>query len=72
MHVLFQCMHTGSHINKKHCFYWQVPPPVVDSLGRVVPSDTLDPWDARCGIALALGELSPTLSEEEVYFLMKR
>ncbi|KAJ7333816.1 eIF-2-alpha kinase activator GCN1 [Desmophyllum pertusum] len=44
----------------------KVPPPVVDSLGRVVSGDTLDPWDARCGISLALGELSPTLSEEEV------
>ena len=57
------CTHTGSYINRT---YFQVPPPVVDSLGRVVPCDNLDPWDARCGIALALGELSPTLSEEEV------
>ena len=31
-----------------------------------MPSDMSDPWCARCGIALALGELSPTLSEEEV------
>ena len=38
----------------------------MDSLGRVVPCDSLDPSDARCGIALALGELSPKLSEEEV------
>jgi len=44
----------------------KVPPAVVDSLGRVVPCDSLDPSDARCGIALALGELSPKLSEEEV------
>lgn len=40
----------------------------MDKLGRVVPSDISDPWCARCGIALALGELSPTLSEEEVKF----
>ena len=45
---------------------FQVPPPVVDSLGRVVSTDNMDPWDARCGIALALGEMSPTLSEDEV------
>lgn len=42
----------------------------MDKLGRVVPSDISDPWCARCGIALALGELSPTLSEEEVNFVM--
>ena len=44
----------------------QIPPPVFDNLGRVVPNDTVDLSDARCGIALALGELSPKLSEEEV------
>lgn len=38
----------------------------MDKLGRVVASDISDPWCARCGIALALGELSPTLSEQEV------
>lgn len=42
----------------------------MDKLGRVVQSDLSDPWCARCGIALALGELSPTLSEEEVNFAM--
>jgi len=42
----------------------------VDKLGRVVPSDISDPWCARCGIAMALGELSPTLSEDEVNFVM--
>ena len=46
--------------------YLQIPPPVFDNLGRVVPNDTVDLSDARCGIALALGELSPKLSEEEV------
>lgn len=44
----------------------KIPPPVVDSLGRVLSNDNMDPWDARCGIALALGEISPTLSEKEV------
>lgn len=43
----------------------------MDSLGRVVPADNMDPWDARCGIALALGEISPTLSEEEVMYTKK-
>ncbi|XP_068678677.1 stalled ribosome sensor GCN1-like [Montipora foliosa] len=44
----------------------KIPPPLVDSLGRVVSSDSIDLSDARCGIALALGELSPKLSDEEV------
>lgn len=38
----------------------------MDSLGRVVPNDAMDASDARCGIAQALGELAPKLSEEEV------
>ncbi|XP_029194337.2 eIF-2-alpha kinase activator GCN1-like [Acropora millepora] len=47
----------------------KIPPPVVDSLGRVVPNDAMDASDARCGIAQALGELAPKLSEEEVLSL---
>ena len=48
------------------CCCWQVPPPVIDNLGRVVSDAIFDPYQARSGIAQALGKLSPNLTEEEV------
>ena len=44
----------------------QIPPPVVDNLGRIVSDPFMDPYPARIGIGLALRELSSCLTEEEV------
>ncbi|KAM8866194.1 stalled ribosome sensor GCN1 isoform 2-T2 [Synchiropus picturatus] len=42
------------------------PPPVLDTLGRVISESPPDQWEARCGIALALNKLSQFLDESQV------
>lgn len=42
------------------------PPPVLDSLHRVVSESPPDMWEARSGIALALGKMAPFLSRNQV------
>jgi hypothetical protein len=44
----------------------QMPPPVLDAFGRVVSDSPPDDSPARCGIAMALEELSPFLPESEI------
>ncbi|XP_016426339.1 eIF-2-alpha kinase activator GCN1-like [Sinocyclocheilus rhinocerous] len=42
------------------------PPPVLDTLGRVISEAPPDQWEARCGIALALNKLAEFLHESQV------
>ncbi|XP_012704734.2 eIF-2-alpha kinase activator GCN1 isoform X1 [Fundulus heteroclitus] len=42
------------------------PPPVLDALGRVISESPPDQWEARCGIALALNQMSQYLDEAQV------
>ncbi|KAL3857310.1 hypothetical protein ACJMK2_011991 [Sinanodonta woodiana] len=43
-----------------------LPPPVLDEFGRVISDVPLDMWEARSGIALALGKISPILPQEQL------
>ncbi|XP_033627513.1 eIF-2-alpha kinase activator GCN1-like [Asterias rubens] len=43
-----------------------IPPPVMDSLGRVISESPPDEFSARCGIANALGKISPYLKKNQV------
>ncbi|GFQ96680.1 eIF-2-alpha kinase activator GCN1, partial [Trichonephila clavata] len=45
-------------------------PPVVDSLNRVLSESSPDMWEARSGVALALGKMAPFLRTEQVISLM--
>ncbi|GIX96451.1 eIF-2-alpha kinase activator GCN1 [Caerostris darwini] len=47
-----------------------LPPPVLDSLHRVVSESPPDMWEARSGIALALGKMAPYLNVEQVISLI--
>ncbi|XP_042907743.1 stalled ribosome sensor GCN1 [Parasteatoda tepidariorum] len=47
-----------------------MPPPVLDSLHRVVSTSPPDQWEARSGIALCLGKLAEHLSHNQVVALM--
>uniref|UniRef100_A0A8C5UZT9 Stalled ribosome sensor GCN1 n=1 Tax=Microcebus murinus TaxID=30608 RepID=A0A8C5UZT9_MICMU len=42
------------------------PPPVLDTLGRVISESPPDQWEARCGLALALNKLSQYLDSSQV------
>ncbi|XP_054628453.1 eIF-2-alpha kinase activator GCN1 isoform X1 [Dunckerocampus dactyliophorus] len=42
------------------------PPPVLDTLGRVISESPPDQWEARCGIALTLNKLSQYLDKSQV------
>ncbi|XP_054719248.1 eIF-2-alpha kinase activator GCN1-like [Uloborus diversus] len=43
-----------------------LPPPVLDSLHRVISESPPDMWEERCGIALGLGKLSLFLNLDQV------
>lgn len=45
-------------------------PPVVDSFGRVL-EDSIDKWEGRCGIGLAMRELAPLMSTSQAEEYMK-
>ena len=47
-----------------------MPPPVLDSLHRVVSESPPDMWEARSGIALSLGKMAPFLNKNQVSSLM--
>ncbi|GFU29456.1 eIF-2-alpha kinase activator GCN1 [Nephila pilipes] len=47
-----------------------LPPPALDSLHRVLSESPPDMWEARSGIALALGKMAPFLNTEQVISLM--
>ncbi|KAG8189603.1 hypothetical protein JTE90_018959 [Oedothorax gibbosus] len=47
-----------------------LPPPVLDSLQRVVSESPPDMWEARSGIALAIGKMAPYLNLQQVISLM--
>ena len=44
----------------------KVAPPVLDMFGRVVSKAPPDPFAGRCGVALALSQMSPLLSNDQV------
>ena len=44
----------------------QLPPPVLDGFGRVISEAPIDQWQARAGIALAIGKVSPYIPQEEI------
>ncbi|XP_030828154.1 eIF-2-alpha kinase activator GCN1-like isoform X1 [Strongylocentrotus purpuratus] len=48
-----------------------IPPPVMDTLGRVISESPPDQYDARCGIAIALSEIAPHLLMRHVPELFK-
>jgi len=43
-----------------------VAPPVLDMFGRVVSESAPDMFAGRCGVALALSQMSPLLSHDDV------
>lgn len=45
---------------------WQIPPPVKDNLGRIVTEAPVDNFSIRCGIAYALGQISPLMSGDQI------
>jgi len=45
---------------------FQVPPPVLDNFGRVISEAPPDLFPARCGVALAIGQMAPLLSHKQV------
>jgi len=47
-------------------FIYQLPPPLLDSFGRVISEAPPDDSPARCGIATALAQLSPYFPEDQV------
>ena len=47
-------------------FLFQIPPPVIDNLGRTVSAPFVDPWEARQGIGLALEKIAPHVPEDQV------
>jgi len=62
---------TGSHYF--HYYYTttttdgvQVAPPVLDMFGRVVSDAAPDPYAGRCGVALALSQMAPLLTDDHV------
>ena len=48
-----------------YIIFFQLPPPVLDSFGRVVSEAPPDEWAARAGVAEAIGKLSPCLQESD-------
>ncbi|XP_072770375.1 stalled ribosome sensor GCN1-like [Nerophis lumbriciformis] len=42
------------------------PPPVLDTLGRVISESPPDQWEARCGIALTVNKMSQYLDNSQV------
>ena len=63
--LLFQKTKTNA-IRNYVVLFLQLPPPVLDAFGRVVSESPPDDSPARCGIAMALEELSPYLPENEI------
>ncbi|CAH1802155.1 unnamed protein product [Owenia fusiformis] len=47
-----------------------MPPPVLDSVGRVICEQPPDEWPARCGVAQAMRKLSALLSDENIETVM--
>ncbi len=48
-----------------------MPPPVLDTFGRVVCEGPPDEWPARSGIAMAICKMSQYIPEEEVETLFE-
>lgn len=57
---IMECLF-GDYQEKK-----KIPPPVKDSLGRVITEAPVDNYTVRCGIAMALAEMSPLMSGEQI------
>ena len=48
-----------------------MPPPLLDSFGRVISEQPPDEWPARSGIAMAICKMSPHISEDQVETLFE-
>ena len=48
-----------------------MPPPVLDNFGRPIGDTAPDQWLARCGIATAIGSISPHLSKTQILPLFR-
>jgi hypothetical protein len=46
--------------------FLQLPPPVLDNFGRVMSEPPPDKWEARTGLALAVGKISPIVPEDQI------
>ena len=46
-------------------------PPVLDNFGRPIGDTAPDQWLARCGIATAIGSISPHLREKQILPLFR-
>ena len=47
-----------------------MPPPITDSLGRVMIPEHVDPWESRVGVARGLGQLPPHLLSDQCMELL--
>lgn len=43
-----------------------MPPPILDEFGRVISEQQIDEWQARTGVAMALGHLAPILPSDQL------
>ena len=48
-----------------------MPPPVLDNFGRPIGDSAPDQWLARCGIATAIGSISPYLGKAQILPLFR-
>lgn len=48
-----------------------MPPPEFDALGRLLSKPAVDQWPARCGIAMAICKLSPSIPDSEIETLFQ-
>lgn len=48
-----------------------MPPPVLDNFGRPIGDTAPDQWLARCGIATAIGSISPHLGKTQILPLFR-
>ena len=51
--------------------FFQMPPPELDSFGRIISEQPPDEWPARSGIAMAICKMSPHISEDQVETLFE-
>lgn len=58
-------------INSLRVYLLQMPPPVLDNLGRIMSEGPPDEWPARSGVALAINKMSPHISEDQVETLFE-
>ncbi|XP_064653044.1 stalled ribosome sensor GCN1-like [Lineus longissimus] len=60
------CALTLAIIYEKYEEMLYMPPPILDNFGRVVSEQPPDKWEARTGLALAVGKISPLVPEDQI------